>query len=283
MNTSRRGARAVLLLLLLFSFCMTSVTAASPDLFAHRPIPGGIAILDLGPSGSALPRAEFHGSAVAVILDRGHAWAIVGIGLSITPGEQTLRIVENDSESREIDFLVESHNYLDEHISLGDEKFVNPSLKDMSKIRAESRRKRRNGGFQVDHLLADSFVWPVGGSITSGFGLQRYFNKQQRRPHSGIDIATARGTPIAAPANGVVLRTGSLFFDGNFVLVSHGLGLQSFYAHLDEIAVNKGDTLGVGQLLGTVGATGRVTGPHLHWSIGLNGEWVDPMLLFDEF
>lgn len=99
----------------------------------------------------------------------------------------------------------------------------------------------------------------------------------------GADLATAKGTPIAAPANGIVLRTGNLFFDGNFVLVGHGLGLQSFYAHLDEIAVNKGDVLGVGQLLGTVGVTGRVTGPHLHWSIGLNGEWVDPMLLFDEF
>lgn len=282
-SSSRRRARAVLLLLLLISLCLTSATAASLGLFTHRPVPGGIAVLDIGPSGSALPHAEFRGSAVAVILDKGRAWAIVGIGLSIVPGEQILRVIEIDSGPREISFLVESYNYPSEHISIGDDNLVNPSPKGLSRIRAESRRKRRAVEFQVDHLLAESFVWPVGGSITSAFGLQRYFNGQPRRPHSGIDIATAKGTPIAAPANGVVLRIGNLFFDGNFVLVEHGLGLRSFYAHLDKIAVNKGDVIGVGQLLGTVGTTGRVTGPHLHWSIGLNGEWVDPMLLFDEF
>jgi murein DD-endopeptidase MepM/ murein hydrolase activator NlpD len=272
----------VLLSLLLFSFGLTPASAASPSLFAHRPIPGGIAVLDLGPSGSALPRAEFLGSSVAVIPDKGRAWAIVGIGLSTAPGKHTLRIVENDSEPREIIFLVESHNYPDERISLADDKLVNPSPKNMLRIRAESRRKRRHGELQVDHLLAESFVWPVGGRITSGFGLQRYFNNQPRRPHGGIDIATTKSTPIAVPANGVVLRTGNLFFDGNFVLIEHGLGLRSFYAHLDEITVSKGDVVSVGQQLGTVGATGRVTGPHLHWAIGLNGEWLDPMLLFNE-
>ncbi|MFK7996452.1 MAG: M23 family metallopeptidase [Granulosicoccus sp.] len=129
--------------------------------------------------------------------------------------------------------------------------------------------------------MTDTFIWPVAGPVSSPFGLRRFFNDQPRRPHGGIDIAAPEGTPIMAAADGVVLEANDYFFNGNSVFIEHGLGLQTFYAHLSRIDVTNGERVTQGQVIGAVGATGRVTGPHLHWSVGLNGTWVDPLLVID--
>ena len=128
-------------------------------------------------------------------------------------------------------------------------------------------------------MIANSFKWPLAGVMSSPFGLKRFYNDQARRPHGGIDIAAPEGTPIIAPADGWVVDTGDYFFNGNSVFIEHGLGLQTFYAHLSKIHVKLGDKVEPGDLIGEVGATGRVTGPHLHWSVGLNGTWIDPNLV----
>jgi murein DD-endopeptidase MepM/ murein hydrolase activator NlpD len=128
-----------------------------------------------------------------------------------------------------------------------------------------------------------SFDLPVRNRQTSAFGLRRYINNEPRNPHRGLDIAGATGTPIHAPADGVIIETGDYYFNGKTVFMDHGQGLLSMFAHMSRIDVEPGQLIRRGEKVGEVGATGRVTGPHLHWSVSLNGTMVNPrMFLVDQ-
>ena len=159
-------------------------------------------------------------------------------------------------------------------------KFVTPPKEEQERIRRE--RKRVSKVFKttsVEKLWKGSFLRPVPGEATSSFGKRNILNGQLRSPHSGTDFRASQGTPVKAPNVGRVVLASDLYFSGNTVILDHGLGLYSYFAHLSGLEVQKGEMVSRGNLIGYVGATGRVTGPHLHWTVRLAETRVDPLSL----
>lgn len=243
-------------------------------------MPGGIAIVDLGPAADgAPPVARWNDRPLAVLESDGRWRAVVGVPLATAPGTERLSVERSDGGRETIAFDIDDKTYAESRIVIKDRRKVNPAPIDMERIGRENTRLKVVKSTRAERLLADSFEWPLAGPVTSPFGLRRFFNGEPRRPHGGIDIAAPEGSEIRAAADGLVIETGDYFFNGNTVFIEHGLGLQTFYAHMSRIDVERGQRVAKGEVIGAVGATGRVTGPHLHWSVGLNRTWIDPLLV----
>jgi murein DD-endopeptidase MepM/ murein hydrolase activator NlpD len=242
-------------------------------------VPGGIAILPVGAASTSAPTVYFHGNRVLVARQDDNWQAVVGLPLDLAPGDQSISVTDAGGGLREMHFTVEPKDYPAQYLTLSNKRQVNPTARDMQRIRRD--QAAINDAFTTwsprDNMDL-SLDLPVNGRRSSSFGLRRYFNKQPRQPHSGMDIAAAEGTPVHAPADGTVLRTGDYFFNGNSIFIDHGQGLVSMYNHLHKIGVQPGQSVKRGEVIGEVGRTGRVTGPHLHWSISLNNSRVDPAL-----
>ena len=174
-------------------------------------------------------------------------------------------------------FTVTKKAYPVQRLTLADDKMVNPPAEDLARIERETKLMNEQYARFTD-LAASPFpmMLPAVGPVSSNFGLRRILNGQPRNPHAGLDVAAPLGAKVVAPANGTISLTGSFYFNGNTVFIDHGEGLLSMMCHLSKIEVHDGDTVTKGQEIGRVGATGRATGPHLHWSVSLNGDRVDP-------
>jgi murein DD-endopeptidase MepM/ murein hydrolase activator NlpD len=262
--------------------CWAAVATASagPALPQESRVPGGIALLDLG-RGPAEPGQVVFGGHRTPVVRTASGWvAIVGIPLATEPGTQQAHLVAADpAASRDIEFAVADKQYQEQRLTVKDQRKVEPNADDLKRIeREQARTEAALTTYSTDLAPPWRMTAPVPGERSSSFGLRRFFNGQPRNPHSGMDIAAAAGTPILSPAAGRVLDTGDFFFNGNTVFVDHGLGVVTMYCHLSRIDVKPGDTVAAGARLGLVGATGRVTGPHLHWGIGVNRAMVDPVL-----
>lgn len=261
-------------------FCAPNAPAA--DLPRHLPAPGGVAVVELGPADGPRPEARFQGRKVMVAKQNQRWHAVVGLPLSLDPGKYGLEVKSN-GEARHYMLLVEPREYESQYITLKDDRMVNPYEKDLERIRAE--RTRQDKSLETWSPIAEPatrFILPVEAAQSSAFGLRRFFNEQPRAPHSGIDLAAVEGTPVRAPARAIVLDAGDFFFNGNTVFLDHGQGLVTMYCHMSEISVEPGDVVEQGATIGKVGATGRVTGAHLHWSVSLNDQRVDPWLFLPE-
>jgi murein DD-endopeptidase MepM/ murein hydrolase activator NlpD len=234
-------------------------------------VPGGIYLWSL-PAG--VDDVRFNGN--PVLSFQRHAF--VGIPVSIKAGQHILTY-RHENTTKKHSFTISNKNYSEQHITLENENMVTPPEETLERIRRESaRQKTLYLSFTSSQKLDQGFVQPVEGIVTSLFGHKRFFNGKARNPHSGLDIAADTGTPISAASRGPVVLADELYFNGNTVFLDHGEGLITMYCHMSEILVEAGDIVNQQDTIGLVGATGRVTGPHLHWSVSLNGTRVDPQL-----
>ena len=242
-------------------------------------VPGGVARIDLGPA-AARPQA-WADAVPLLVLGSPSGWtALVGIALSAEPGTARIR-VQGEAGERELAYTIAPKRYTEQHLKVSP-RTVDLSPEDLA--RHERERAHQQGviaTFSAPPAGEPHMRPPTPGRRSSSFGLRRFFNGQPRNPHSGMDISAPTGTPVVAPLAATVIDTGDYFFNGHTVWLDHGGGLLSMMCHLSRIDCKVGDRLAVGQRLGTVGATGRVTGPHLHWTISLNRASVDPALFID--
>lgn len=264
-------------LLLLLPILPTLARAALPQAAS---VPGGIALIPLRAAASDAPRPRaWLGERRVLVAADGRRWyAVVGLSLDLPAGTHALRVSTGDA-TESVYFTVSPKHYPEQRIRLKDGGKVQLSAVDEARAVRELATIQ---GLKAHWREADDtdpdFSLPAAGRLAGRFGLRRFFNGEARAPHAGLDLAVPRGTPIKASASGQVLAVDDYFFNGKTVFVDHGNGLITMYCHLERTDVLIGDSVAKGQRLGLSGSTGRATGPHLHWSVVLNGAMVDPEL-----
>ncbi len=248
-------------------------------------VPGEVLTVDVrGPADvSEVTVSALGQQTTAWSLGDGRWRALIGIDLEVKPGPQVIsaaaRARGRDPVAGQTSVNVESKEFPTRTLTV-DPKFVTPPPSARPRIEREAAELGRL--FRTVTPVGawpGAFAAPIEGALVSGFGVRSVFNGQPRAPHGGADFASAAGTPVAAPNAGTVVLVDDLYFTGNTVVLDHGGGLLSLFAHLSRVDVRQGETVARGAVLGAVGATGRVTGPHLHWTVRLHGTHVDPMSL----
>lgn len=250
----------------------------------NKPVPGGVAVLELGKAPAA-PVVHYGERRVMVLQEANGQWlAVVGIPLDAKPKSAQTVTVEQGGARRSVSFDVGSKEYVAQHITVKNPQHVTPDPDNLKRIQRELTEQqaayRQFSPGMPSNVLLDR---PVPGRLSSPFGLRRFFNGEPRNPHSGLDFASPSGTPIQTPAAGKVILVGDYFFNGKTVFVDHGQGFISMFCHLSAVDVKVGQALARGEALGRVGATGRATGPHLHWNVSLNDARVDPAIFIGAF
>lgn len=260
--------------------CLISLGIRADISTTMHSVPGGVAIVDLNTDKK--PDVIYNKKQVMVIGSTGNYKAIVGIPLRAKPGVHEI-ILKNGAESTTQQFEIFEKKYEEQYITLENKEMVNPSSNNLERIRTESGIINQAKATRTEITAVPlQLSMPISGRISSPFGLRRFFNNQARNPHSGLDIASPEGTPIASAAGGKVINTGYYYFNGNTVFIEHGQGLITMYCHLSEILVDKGQQVSRGETIGKVGQTGRVTAPHLHWGVILNTVSVDPSMFLED-
>ena len=244
--------------------------------------PGELVVVTINVEGAAssVQVSAFRRAIPAFKTEEGVWQALVGIDLDQRPGSYLVAAEAQVGPAvlRQSRALVVGPRKFPTRTLRVNPAFVNPSPAELTRIRADQ-------AFLADvyarpsptRLWSGAFVRPVPGEANSSFGTRSVFNGEPRSPHGGTDFLSPTGTPIKSPSAGRIVCARDLYFTGNTVIIDHGLGMFSMLAHLSRIDVKEGDTVTASQVVGLVGATGRVTGAHLHWALSVNGARVDPL------
>lgn len=211
-----------------------------------------------------------------------HGEFVFGLGRDLTGNVRIL--INSEGQAHEFTFMVESREYKVQRINGVEKKYVSPPKEVLARISADAAQVRAARETLSQELnFRESFIWPANGPVTGVYGSQRVFNGVPKRPHYGLDIAGPVGTPIYAPAGGVVtLAVNDMYYSGGTLIVDHGYGISSTFIHLSEILVKPGQRLKQGELIAKMGATGRATGSHLDWRINWFEQRLDPALVLPE-
>jgi murein DD-endopeptidase MepM/ murein hydrolase activator NlpD len=270
------------LICLLINLSASYASAHAAKLPVNTPVPGGIAVIDLAHQAHSRPKVIFNQHRAAVIKHQNKWVAIIGIPLEAKPGLLHFSVLGDKQFTQS--FKIQPKKYYEEHLTISDHDKVSPrNPADQQRVLNEiAQIKSLYANFDDRELSDVTFICPTTGRKSSPFGFKRILNGIPKAAHSGLDIAATIGTPVFAAKDGMVTKTAEFFFNGNSIFIDHGQGLVTNYCHLDSIKVQEGQMVRRGQLIGTVGKTGRVTGPHLHWSISLNNVRVDPQLFITE-
>lgn len=264
-----------------FARCLYILTSmylslATSSLYADLPKqslrPGGIAVIPLD---DKINQVSYQNMPVLIATEQNTRYAILGIPLSTPVG--SLELQTNTTPLR---VTIQPYTYAQQRLNLKNPAYVNPNQEQLDRYAREA--KIQNDIYQsfspAQWQHFPRFIRPTAGKFSNSFGRKRFFNREERAPHSGLDIPAPLGQHVVAPASGIVAGVGDYFFNGKTILIDHGQGLISMFCHLSAINVTEGQRIQQGELLGRVGKTGRVTGPHLHWSMSLNNARVDPQL-----
>ena len=274
----------------LLAVAATAATQPLDVTVSHRArglFPGEAVLLRVEASGPLTDvRATAFDETIRFYRAEDSVWhGLVGVDLLVEPGihDVALRIapVTGASIARVYTLSVEHKAYRTRQLTVAP-RYVEPPPEVGERIAREAAQQAAIFATVTEkRLWRGSWGRPVAGQATSAFGSRSVFNGQPRNPHSGADFRAAEGTPVIAPNVGTVVLTGDTYFSGGSVILDHGWGLYSYFAHLSQIIVEEEELVESGQVIGHAGATGRVTGPHLHWTLRLNGARVDPLSLIE--
>lgn len=267
----------------LSGFVILHAAPAAAAFVRDARVPGGVAVIALPEAAEKSPPEVFVGTQpIAVARHDNRWWALYGIALDQRPGSVVAVDIRGASGNYRSTITIQDKAYPTERLRITDQRKVEPLADDLVRIAQETPRIRALKTTFSPGVAQANFDRPSAAALSSRFGLRRFFNDQERKPHAGLDMRARTGDPITAPAEGIVLDASDYFFNGNTVFLDHGQGLITAYMHLSRFHVQPGQTVKRGDLIGEAGATGRATGPHLHWMVFLNGTAVDPELFIDE-
>jgi murein DD-endopeptidase MepM/ murein hydrolase activator NlpD len=257
-------------LALLLALCLTPATAHAVELTGNF-VQGGLVLGTIAPGATV----ALDGRAVPVSPE---GRFVIGFGRDATEAVLTLTLPDGTREERRL--TIEKRDYDIQRVDGVPQNTVTPDADELARIKREAAAVRAlRAVASAENFFTQPMIWPATGPISGVYGSQRILNGEPRAPHMGVDVAAPAGSPIVAAADGVVRMAETLFLTGNTILIDHGYGLETSYAHLSRLDVKPGQRVRQGEQIGLLGATGRVTGPHLHWGM----EWfevrLDPQLV----
>ena len=213
---------------------------------------------------------------LTTVREDGKPYLLFGIPYNSEKGINTYSFIAKEN-TKTVKLNIQKKKFEIQNIKLN--KYKKKSQKELDRIYRERKEIIDAKKIEYDSYPDYNFIIPAQGIVTGVYGTQRYYNGKKGNYHNGHDIAADTGAPIYAPSGGKVMLTGHYYYNGKFVMINHGNNLMSLFLHMDDIHVSQGSLVKKGQIIGSVGNTGLSTGPHLHWSVLLNNNYVDPLAL----